>query len=88
MSSLFTFDICCRSEQNIDLPPEAHSIGPPIVVSDTKLPVVVSDIEPPVVMSGTELPIVAQKKMYLLIRRIISLMFEIKHQMLQQIMRK
>jgi hypothetical protein len=45
------------------------------VVSDTKLPVVVSDIEPPVVMSGTELPIVAQKKMYLLTRQIISLMF-------------
>jgi hypothetical protein len=68
---------------------EAHSIGPPIVVSDTKLPVVVSDIEPPVVMSDTiKLPIVAQKKMYLLTRRIISLMFEIKHQMLQQIMRK
>jgi hypothetical protein len=58
------------------------------VVSDTKLPVVVSDIEPPVVMSDTKLPIVAEKKMYLLTRRIISLMFEIKHQMLQQIMRK
>jgi hypothetical protein len=60
------------------------------VVSDTKLPVVVSDIEPPVVMSDTiKLPIVAQKKMCLLTRRIISLiMFEIKHQMLQQIMRK
>jgi hypothetical protein len=68
MSSPFTFDICCRSEQNIDLP---------VVVSDTKLPVVVSDIEPPVVMSEYTNPIVAQKKMYLLSRRIISLMFEI-----------
>jgi hypothetical protein len=60
------------------------------VVSDTELPVVVSDIEPPVVMSDTKLPIVAEKKMYLLTRRIISLMlmFEIKHQMLQRIMRK
>ena len=54
------------------------------MVSDTKLPVVVSDIEPPVVMSDTKLPIVV----YLLTRRIFSLMFEIKHQMLQQIMRK
>jgi hypothetical protein len=43
------------------------------VVIDTELPVVVSDIEPPVVMSDTELPIVAQKKMYLLTRQIISL---------------
>jgi hypothetical protein len=55
MISLFTFDICCRSEQNIDLSAEADSIGPPTVVSDTKLPVVVSDIEPPVVMSDTKL---------------------------------
>jgi hypothetical protein len=66
MSSLFTFDICCRSEQNIDLPAKAQIIGPPIVVGDTKLPVVVSDIEPPVVMSDTKLLIVAEKKMYLL----------------------
>jgi hypothetical protein len=33
----------------------------------------VSDIEPSVVMSGTELPIVAQKKIYLLTRQIVSL---------------
>ena len=75
MSSLFTFDICCRSQKNIDSPTEAHTIEPPIVMSDNKLPVVVSDIEPPAVMTDTKLPIVAQKKMYLLTRRIISLMF-------------
>ena len=36
----FNFDICCRSEQNIDLPTDPHSIEQSTVVSDAELPVV------------------------------------------------
>ena len=62
----FNFDICCQSEQNVDLPTGADieppilvsDIQPPIVVCDSEPPIVVSDSEPPIVVSDSELPIV------------------------------
>ena len=61
------FDICCQTEQNIDLPVGVDSIELPVVVSDpeqsivtsnTELPIVVSHAEPPIMVGNTELPIV------------------------------
>ena len=52
----FNFDICCRSEQNIDLPTGAD-IEPPILVSDIQPPIVVCDSEPPIVVCDSEPPI-------------------------------
>ena len=61
------FDICCQTEQNIDLPVGVDSIELPVVVSDpeqsivtsnTELPIVVSHAEPPIMVGNTESPIV------------------------------
>jgi hypothetical protein len=75
MTSISIFVVDLSKILIIDLPTGAYSIELSIVVSDTELPVV-SDFEPPVVMSDTELPpLWLRKKMYLLTRQIISLMF-------------
>ena len=76
MSTISIFVVDLSRTLIIDFPTGSHSIEPSIVVSDTELPVVENDFEPPVAMSDTEFPPnVAQKKMYLLTRQIISLMF-------------
>ena len=54
----FIFDICCPTEQNIDMSFGSDSIELAGVVSDNEQSIVTNNIEPPIVVSDTEPPIV------------------------------